>query len=98
MPKMRLAPEGWVFLIPLVLLLALSLLLQSYTLAIFFFIVVAFLVNFFRDPHRTGSQPHSDRPSPADGPVVPINDLADGHIWPGLTRQLSIFITAFDVP
>ncbi len=94
---MRLAPEGWVFLIPFVLLLALSLLLQSYTLAIFFFIVVAFLVNFFRDPHRTGSQRHIDVLSPADGTVVQIKDIADGEIWPGLTRQVSIFMSVFDV-
>jgi len=94
---MRLAPEGWVFLIPFVLLLALSLLLQYYALAIFFFIVVAFLVNFFRDPHRAGSQRHVDVLSPADGTVVQIKDVADGEIWPGLTRQVSIFMSVFDV-
>jgi phosphatidylserine decarboxylase len=97
MPKMRLAPEGWVFLIPFVLFLALSLLLQYYALAIFFFIVVAFLVNFFRDPHRAGSQRHVDVLSPADGTVVQIKDIADGEIWPGLTRQVSIFMSVFDV-
>jgi phosphatidylserine decarboxylase len=97
MPKMRLAPEGWVFLIPFVLLLVLSLLLQYYALAIFFFVVVAFLVNFFRDPHRTGSQRHIDVLSPADGTVVQIKDIADGEIWPGLTRQVSIFMSVFDV-
>src|SRR5258707_8715334 len=97
MPKMRLAPEGWVFLIPFVLLLALSLLLQYYALAIFFFIVVAFLVNFFRDPHRMGSERHVDVLSPADGTVVQIKDVPDGEIWPGLTRQVSIFMSVFDV-
>lgn len=85
------------FLIPFVLLLALSLLLQYYALAIFFFIVVAFLVNFFRDPHRTGSQRHVDVLSPADGTVVQIKDIVDGEIWPGLTRQVSIFMSVFDV-
>src|SRR5947208_4083201 len=97
MPKMRLAPEGWVFLIPFVLLLALSLLLQYYALAIFFFIVVAFLVNFFRDPHRAGSERHIDVLSPADGTVVQIKDVPDGEVWPGLTRQVSIFMSVFDV-
>ncbi len=97
MPKMRLAPEGWVFLIPFVLLLALALLLQSYTLAILFFVIVVFMVNFFRDPHRTGSQRHIDILSPADGTVVQIKDIADGEIWPGLTKQVSIFMSVFDV-
>ncbi len=94
---MRLAPEGWVFLIPFVLLLALSLLIQAYVLAILFFVIVAFLVNFFRDPHRTGSQRHVDVLSPADGTVVQIKDIPDGEIWPGLTRQVSIFMSVFDV-
>jgi phosphatidylserine decarboxylase len=97
MPKMRLAPEGWVFLIPFVLLLALSLLMQSYALAILFFVIVAFMVNFFRDPHRVGSQRHIDILSPADGTVVQIKDIADGEIWPGLTKQVSIFMSVFDV-
>lgn len=97
MPKMRLAPEGWVFLIPFVLLLALCLLLQSYALAILFFVIVAFMVNFFRDPHRVGSQRHIDILSPADGTVVQIKDIPDGEIWPGLTKQVSIFMSVFDV-
>ena len=97
MPKMRLAPEGWVFLLPFVLLLALSLLLQFWAFAIVFFVIVAFMVNFFRDPHRIGSQRHIDVLSPADGTVVQIKDVPDGEIWPGLTRQVSIFMSVFDV-
>src|SRR5256886_17673941 len=97
MPKMRLAPEGWVFLIPFVLLLALALLLQSYALALLFFVIVAFMVNFFRDPHRAGSERHIDILSPADGTVVQIKAIADGETWPGLTRQVSIFMSVLDV-
>lgn len=97
MPKMRFAREGWVFLLPFVLLLALSLIMQSYGLAILFFVITAFLVNFFRDPQREGSQRHVDVLSPADGTVVQIKDIADGEIWPGLTRQVSIFMSVFDV-
>ncbi len=97
MPKMRFAPEGWVFLLPFVLLLALSLLMQYYGLALLFFVITAFLVNFFRDPQREGSQRHVDVLSPADGTVVQIKDIADGEIWPGLTRQVSIFMSVFDV-
>jgi phosphatidylserine decarboxylase len=97
MPKMRLAPEGWVFLLPFVLLLALSLLLQFWAFAIVFFVIVAFMVNFFRDPHRIGSQRHIDVLSPADGTVVQIKDVPDGEVWPGLTRQVSIFMSVFDV-
>lgn len=97
MPKIRLAPEGWVFLLPFVVLLALSLLIPSWPFAIVFFVIVAFMVNFFRDPHRKGSERHIDVLSPADGTVVQIKDVPDGEIWPGLTRQVSIFMSVFDV-
>ncbi len=97
MPKMRLAREGWVFLLPFVVLLALSLLLQYWGIAFVFFVIVAFMVNFFRDPHRMGSERHVDVLSPADGTVVQIKDVPDGDVWPGLTRQVSIFMSVFDV-
>ena len=95
--KLRFAPEGWVFIIPFVILAALALLIQWYVAAILFSAIAAFLINFFRDPHRAGSERHVDVLSPADGTVVLIKDIPDGEIWPGLTRQLSIFMSVFDV-
>ena len=93
----RLAPEGWIFVIPFVILAAASLLIQWYVAAILFSAVAAFLVNFFRDPHRAGSERHVDVLSPADGTVVLIKDVPDGEVWPGLTRQVSILMSVFDV-
>lgn len=95
--RVRFAPEGWVFILPFVILAALALLLQSYLIAIIFSAVAAFLLNFFRDPRRSGSERHVDVLSPADGTVVLIKDVADGEVWPGLTRQVSIFMSVFDV-
>lgn len=95
--KLRFAPEGWVFIIPFVILAALALLIQWYVAAILFSAVAAFLINFFRDPVRTGSPRHVDVLSPADGTVVLVKDIPDGEVWPGLTRQLSIFMSVFDV-
>ena len=97
MPKVRFAPEGWLFLIPVIILTAAALLLQWWTAAIVFGLLALFLVNFFRDPHRAGSERHVDVLSPADGTVVQIKDITDGDIWPGLTRQVSIFMSVFDV-
>jgi phosphatidylserine decarboxylase len=97
MPKLRFAPEGWLFIIPFVILAAASLLIQWYVAAILFSAVAAFLLNFFRDPHRAGSTQHVDVLSPADGTVVMIKDIPDGEIWPGLTKQVSIFMSVFDV-
>lgn len=97
MPRLRFAPEGWVFIIPVVILGAIALLVQFYVAAIILFLLAAFLVNFFRDPHRQGSERHIDVLSPADGTVVQIKDVDDGKVWPGLTRQVSIFMSVFDV-
>ena len=97
MPRMRFAPEGWIFIIPVAILFAAALLIQWWVAAIILGFFVLFLINFFRDPHRTGSQRHVDVLSPADGTVVQIKDVADGAVWPGLTRQVSIFMSVFDV-
>jgi phosphatidylserine decarboxylase len=95
--RVRFAPEGWVFIIPVVILAGAALLTQWYIAAILFSAAAAFLVNFFRDPHRTGSDRQVDVLSPADGTVVLVKDIPDGEVWPGLTRQVSIFMSVFDV-
>jgi phosphatidylserine decarboxylase len=95
--RFRFAPEGWIFIIPFVILAALALLIQWYPAAIVLSAVAAFLFHFFRDPHRSGSERHVDVLSPADGTVVLIKDVPDGEIWPGLTRQVSILMSVFDV-
>src|SRR6202521_1200649 len=97
MPRVRFAPEGWLFIIPVVILTAAALLIQWYVAAIVFGFLALFLLNFFRDPHRRGSERHVDVLSPADGTVVQIKDVPDGEVWPGLTRQVSIFMSVFDV-
>jgi len=97
MPRLRFAPEGWIFLVPVVILFAIALIAGFYVAAIILGFLVLFLINFFRDPHRTGSDRHVDVLSPADGTVVQIKDVPDGAIWPGLTRQVSIFMSVFDV-
>jgi phosphatidylserine decarboxylase len=97
MPKIRFAPEGWLFIIPLMIFTAAALLLTWWTAAIVLGFLTLFLINFFRDPHRVGSERHVDVLSPADGTVVQIKDVADGEVWPGLTKQVSIFMSVFDV-
>jgi len=97
MPRLRFAPEGWIFLVPVVILFAIALIAGFYVAAIILGFLVLFLINFFRDPHRTGSDRHVDVLSPADGTVVQIKDVPDGAIWPGLTTQVSIFMSVFDV-
>jgi phosphatidylserine decarboxylase len=91
------AREGWLFIIPVIILAAAALLMQWYAAAILFGLIAAFLINFFRDPHRAGSDRPIDVLSPADGTVVQIKPVEDGAVWPGLTTQVSIFMNVFDV-
>lgn len=95
--RVRFAPEGWLFIIPFVILVAVALLVQWTVAAIVLGLIVAFLFNFFRDPVRRGSERHVDVLSPADGTVVVIKDVPDGSVWPGLTKQVSVFMSVFDV-
>lgn len=98
MPKrIPIAAEGWLYILPFIILAAVALLIQWYIAAILLGAIAAFLLNFFRDPVRSGSDRHVDVLSPADGTVVQIKDVPDGEVWPGLTRQISIFMSVFDV-
>jgi phosphatidylserine decarboxylase len=97
MPRVRFAPEGWIFIIPVIVLAGAAFLIQWWIAGALLTLLFLFLINFFRDPHRAGSERHIDVLSPADGTVVQIKDVGDGEIWPGLTRQVSIFMSVFDV-
>src|SRR6266540_1884082 len=97
MPRVRLPPEGWLFIIPVVILTVAAFLIQWWVAGAVLALVLLFLLNFFRDPHRAGSQRHVDVLSPADGTVVQIKEVPDGEVWPGLTKQISIFMSVFDV-
>lgn len=97
MKRLPFAREGWWFLLPVLILAGAALLIQWTMAAIVLGLLALFLINFFRDPHRMGSERHVDVLSPADGTVVIIKDIPDGEIWKGLTRQVSIFMSVFDV-
>lgn len=97
MARVRLAPEGWLFIVPTIVLAVAAFLIQWWIAGAVLIAALVFLLNFFRDPHRAGSERHVDVLSPADGTVVQIKDIADGEIWQGLTKQVSIFMSVFDV-
>lgn len=97
MRRIPFASEGWILILPVLILAAVALLTQWYIAAIVLGALGAFLLNFFRDPARRGSDREIDVLSPADGTVIQIRDVEDGAVWPGLTRQVSIFMSVFDV-
>lgn len=95
--RLPFAREGWIFVLPVILLAAIALLTQWDVAAILLGALAAFLLGFFRDPRRDASAGEIDVLSPADGTVVHLREIEDGSVWPGLTRQISIFLSVFDV-
>lgn len=96
MKRLPLAPEGWAFILPFLALTAVALLMQFYVVATLLGLTTVFLLNFFRDPGRRGSEEPLDVLSPADGTIVTIRNV-DSPPWEGLTTQISIFMSVFDV-
>lgn len=97
MARVRLAPEGWLFIVPTIVLIVAAFLIQWWIAGAVLILGLVFLLNFFRDPHRAGSERLIDVLSPADGTVVQIKDVPNGEIYDGLTKQVSIFMSVFDV-
>lgn len=90
------APEGWVFIIPAALLAIAALAAGFWLVAIVLGVLAIFLLSFFRDPVLSAGEAGDEVLSPADGTVVRIAPL-ESSPWEGLTQQISIFMSVFDV-
>jgi phosphatidylserine decarboxylase len=93
---MRIDPAGWPFVFGGAAVAALIGLAAGWTWGVAACVLPAFLLFFFRDPHRAIGARADDVLSPADGRVMvagePIGDFA-GKPW----RQVSIFLSPMDV-
>ena len=89
---MKIVADAYRFLIPLLLIAALSAFLHQYALAAATAILVLFVLFFFRDPEREIPAKDGMIVSPADGKVVRIA-TGEGN----LPVQVSIFLSVFDV-
>ena len=87
----RLAPEGWVFVLPLAGVTLLCALLQWWVLAGVGGLCTVCVALFFRDPERKVPLTPGAIVSPADGRVMDIVE-ADAR-----TYRLSIFLSVLDV-
>ena len=90
------ASEGWVFIVPAALLAVAALAAGFWVVGIILAVLALFLLSFFRDPRLTPGQSHDEVLSPADGTVVRVGAL-ESSPWEGLTQQISIFMSVFDV-
>jgi len=89
--KLPFAPEGWPFILPTAGLLLLSYMLCWTTLAFVLFILLLFLLNFFRDPNHQMPQGDDMFICPANGKVIRAEVTEDGH------QRVDIFMNIFDV-
>src|SRR5690242_2302089 len=103
---MRIAREGWPFIIPAWALVALGAwsvgaggggtagiwgLLVPWTL------IAVWLLVFFRDPKRTGPRGDQYVIAPADGKIVDIQETDEPMYVKTRTTRISIFMSVFDV-
>ncbi|MFQ5482204.1 MAG: phosphatidylserine decarboxylase family protein [Nitrospinaceae bacterium] len=94
--RIPIAPDGYRFILPLLVLTVLALYMDWNITAALSFLALVFVTNFFRDPERTIPQTPGAVVSPADGKVMEIVQDKDEMLdQPGL--RVSIFLNVFNV-
>jgi phosphatidylserine decarboxylase len=94
---MRIAPEGWPFIIAAwVVLIGLGALRFWVPFALMLPIAL-WVVAFFRDPTRTGERGPDVAIAPADGKVVDVRVVEEPTFVGGKALRICIFMNVFDV-
>jgi len=100
---MRIAPEGWPFILPgwaLVALGAWGAVAWSrwlWALEVPLVLLAVWLIVFFRDPQRTGPRGEQFVIAPADGKIVDVRTVDEPMYVNGRATRISIFMSVFDV-
>ena len=94
--KIPLAKEGFVFIIPLLVVSILMFLLSFYWVAFFFGLGFLFVTWFFRDPERHIPNEPNIIVSPADGKITEIVTEKE-PIHGELCKRVTIFLSVFNV-
>ncbi len=94
---MRLAKEGYPFIITSVLLFLISLLLGWKWMGLLLILSTFAFMGFFRDPERVAPGSEGLILSPADGKIVGIKDVQRGELFPEGGTRVSIFLSPLDV-
>lgn len=85
------APEGWRFIIPTTILSIIFWLLSWTVISAVLFILLLFMLNFFRDPERDIPSGGGLYVCPADGKVIRAEMMDEGH------QRVDIFMNVFNV-
>ncbi len=94
---MRVAPEGWPFILIGWVLLAGFTVMGWWIPAVLWLPVAIWLIAFFRDPVRTGPRGDAVIVAPADGKVVSIIPMHEPDVIGGQAMRISIFMNVFNV-
>ena len=91
-----LAREGWFYIgLTLVSAIVTSIVFPIYV-AVFFWVIFAFVLQFFRDPHRAIPQQEGTIISPADGKVI-FTGVVDDPYLDRKAFKISVFMNVFSV-
>lgn len=94
---MRVAPEGWPFIIGAWLIAALLWWFTPWWVAALWTVIAVWVVAFFRDPVRQGPRGDDVVIAPADGKVVSVLEIDEPSFVGGKTTRISIFMNVFNV-
>jgi phosphatidylserine decarboxylase len=94
---MRIAPEGWPFIIGAWAVWGALWYLAPPWASLPWFLIAMWVVAFFRDPVRNGPRGDNLVIAPADGRVVGVKNLDETEYLKGRSSRVSIFMNVFDV-
>ena len=94
---MKIAREGFLFIAPSLALAVLFLAVGWWPLGVFFLLLAAAFVFFFRDPVRKIPEDERLVLSPADGKILMVDTLPSHPDLPGPVTRVCIFLSLFDV-
>lgn len=94
---MRIAPEGWPFILIASGVTVVAALLGWAVVATLLLVLTIWVVAFFRDPVREGRRGDDVVIAPADGRVVSIIPIDEPQVIGGPSMRVSIFMNVFNV-
>jgi phosphatidylserine decarboxylase len=93
----RLAREGYPFILVFASISLITVFWGIYWVAVATFLLMLFMLFFFRDPDRSVIEDRRSFYSPADGRVILIQETVEDELLQDRALEISIFMSPFDV-
>jgi len=94
---MKFAPEGYPFIVFFAALFVIVFWIVGIGIALIPLLLTMFMLYFFRDPERSVPEGRNVFVSPADGKIIVIKDLLETEHLHKDVKQISIFMSPFNV-